>query len=181
MKFGASFQTTNIRAGNSSVNNWTGFGRGFFYWVAGAIKPLWSQIILTRSCGPSSFPSDVCARYAWAFMKHVAGVPHSEGTRITVVAFSRVHAAMSAVTLIEQTRISAVSIVSVPHHLRCQKAFSYLSSSHFHCDASQSAQRSPSDAGQWLASEGLVRCGENRRAVSSEGRDNEPQLSSPGP
>jgi hypothetical protein len=46
-------------------------------------------------------------------MKHVAGVPHSEGTRITVVAFSRVHAARSA-TVVEQTRISAVSIVGSP-------------------------------------------------------------------
>jgi lipocalin len=69
--------------------------------------------ILTRSSGPRSCPSDVCARYAWAFMKHVAGVPHSKGTRITVVAFSRVHAARSA-TVVEQTRISAVSIVGSP-------------------------------------------------------------------
>jgi hypothetical protein len=48
----------------------------------GAIVSLRTQIIFTRSSGPRSRPSDVCARYAWPFMKHVAGVPHSEGTRI---------------------------------------------------------------------------------------------------
>jgi hypothetical protein len=46
-------------------------------------------------------------------MKHVAGVPHSDSTRITVIAFSRVHAARSALMAAEQTRISA-NIVSSP-------------------------------------------------------------------
>jgi hypothetical protein len=43
-------------------------------------------------------------------MKQVAGVPQSAGTRITVAALSRVHAA----AVIEQTRISAVIIEASP-------------------------------------------------------------------
>ena len=47
-------------------------------------------------------------------MKHAIGVPHSDGTRIMVAAFWRVHVARSGVIVVEQIRISAVSIVSSP-------------------------------------------------------------------
>ena len=39
-------------------------------------------------------------------MKHVVGVPHSDGTRIMVAAFWRVHVARSEVIVVEQIRIA---------------------------------------------------------------------------
>jgi hypothetical protein len=45
-------------------------------------------------------------------MKHVAGVEHSTGARITIIAFSRVHAPRSAASAAEQIRIRAVILNS---------------------------------------------------------------------
>src|SRR5215203_1370590 len=66
----------------------------------------------TRSVSPSSWPIEVCARYACPCMKQVAGLPNSAGTRITVVALARLQSRRSGVTAIEQISTRAVSMTS---------------------------------------------------------------------
>jgi hypothetical protein len=66
-----------------------------YFCIEAAADSVRSQTILIRSSEPRSRPKDVAAKCACPCIKHRAGFANSIGTRISTVAFLRVHSPRS--------------------------------------------------------------------------------------